>query len=282
MSIETYVAQDIRPIRQTRPAKIIHVTSTGWLIVCLAYLLVIALLQWGFSWSSIFFLSGFSAVFVFVLVSLYLFVFFRGVGRNQQIELEHPLTCSDYYMILYAASPFLGGIAGCLSGVGLDVGGQIIHRMALGTLVMTFMFWVILDPSLAMSEGLLPASRTHRAQRLASQEAERKEREAKRQQVLAQVLEIEQTHRRLWQEALEPYAQELSVLLATDADGSSKARGRAVEIGAEAWRLGGISCMRQLREMTVSTQVQQSGNKPILDYLSYWWDGIGTWRGPNS
>ena len=281
MDTNQRLVQDRRSVRAA-PVKAAHVISTIWFIVCLAYLLITALREAGFRWWVIFSLSGYSAVFVFLLVSLYLFALFRGVSRDQQIEPEHPLTCSDYYMMLYAAGPLLGGIAGCLSSIGLGDGAEFIRRMALGTFVATFVVWVILDPGLALVEGLLPASRGHRAARLAREEAERRDREAKRQQVLTGVLEAEQTHRRIWEQALAPYAQELSVLLATDADGFSAARARAIEIGAEAWRLGGIGCMRQLREMTLSLGKGRSANEPVVDYLSYWWDGIGTWRGPNS
>ncbi|MBP8303656.1 MAG: hypothetical protein KBE04_05970 [Phycisphaerae bacterium] len=265
-----------------RPLKSLHIVSTVWFVVCLVYLLVMALREAGFRWWVIFSLSGYSVVPVLVLLSLYLFALFRGVRHSQQIQVEHPLTCSEHYMVLYAAAPFLGGAAGFLSGLGLDSRIDLLHRMTLGAFITTFLVWVILDPVVAVLEGLWPASRRNRAERLARQEAQRREREVRREQVLAQVLETEQTHRRLWQQALEPHAQELSGLLATDASGFQMAQTRAVEIGAEAWRLGGIGCMRQLHEMAVSRGTLQSPGRHVVDYLPYWWDGIGTWRGPNS
>jgi hypothetical protein len=261
--------------------KVLHVLSTAWFTTCLVFLLVVALRERGVNWWVIFSLSGYSVVLVFVLVSLYLFALFRGVSRTQHLQPEHPLTCSKQYMMLYAAGPFLGGLAGSLSGLGLEGGGEFVGRTALGTFGMTFAFWVVLDPTIAVVEGLLPSSRQHRAQRMARHEAERQEREAKRHNVLAEVLEKERKHHALWEQTLRPYAQELSALMRTDIDGLAKARSRAVEIGAEAWRLGGIACMRQLREMALSLP-QPSVAGPVTDYLSYWWDGIGTWRGPNS
>jgi hypothetical protein len=260
----------------------LHVMSTAWLVVCLAYLLVVALRQRGVDWWVIFSLSGYSAVLGFVLVSLYLFALFRGVSRTQHLQPEHPLTCSEPYMMLYAAAPFLGGLAGCLSGLGLEDGGQYLHRTSLGTFGMTFAFWVVLDPTIAVLEGLVPTSRHHRSQRMARAEAERQEREANRQKILAEVIENEKKHRALWQQTLQPYAEELSALLKADADGFLRARARAVEIGAAAWRLGGIACMRQLHEMALSPSGAPSPRGPVMDYLSHWWDGIGTWRGPNS
>jgi hypothetical protein len=262
--------------------KALHVFSTAWFIACLVYLLVVRLRETQFGWWVGFSVFAYSGVAIFVLVSLYLFALFRGISRNQYIQPEHPLTCSDYYMAFYAASPFLGGLAGALSGVGLESGGQFMRWMTWGTLVATLLVWVVIDPCLALVEGLLPPSRQHRASRLARQEAERQEREAKRQQVLAQVIQTEQTHRALWQQALEAQARELSSLLTTDTHGLSRARARAVEIGAEAWRLGGIGCMRQLREMALSAARQGQAAGQITDFLPYWWDGIGTWRGPNS
>jgi hypothetical protein len=262
--------------------KVLHVLSTVWFVTCLAFLLVAGLRERGVNWWVIFSLSGYSAVLVFVLVSLYLFALFRGVSRTQRLQPEHPLTCSRNYMMLYAAAPFLGGLAGCLSGLGLEEGGDLVHRATLGTFGMTFAFWVVLDPSIAVLEGLLPPSRRHRAQRMARYEAERQEREAKRQKVLAEVLEKEKKHRALWEKTLRPYARELAGLMRTDIDGFVQAKSRAVELGAEAWRLGGIACMRQLHEMAMSPAEPSTAGSPIADYLSYWWDGIGTWRGPNS
>jgi len=51
-----------------------------------------------------------------------------------------------------------------------------------------------------------------------------------------------------------------------------------VDIGAHAWHLGGINCMRQLRDMAM----ENAGPAKTTDYISYWWDGIGTGAGPHS
>jgi hypothetical protein len=51
----------------------------------------------------------------------------------------------------------------------------------------------------------------------------------------------------------------------------------AVDIGAHAWHLGGINCMRQLRDMAM----ENAGPAKTTDYISYWWDGIGDWRRPS-
>jgi hypothetical protein len=53
-----------------------------------------------------------------------------------------------------------------------------------------------------------------------------------------------------------------------------------VDIGAQAWRLGGLNCMRQLRDMTMVIIPNHPGGRNI-DYVSYWWDGVGNWRRPS-
>jgi hypothetical protein len=50
-------------------------------------------------------------------------------------------------------------------------------------------------------------------------------------------------------------------------------------MGAEAWRLGGIACMRRLHEMAMAEHVKHSGER-VIDYITLWWDGIWSWRSP--
>jgi len=95
----------------TDKRKWLHFASTGWFMLCVGYILVSALRQAGVHWWVIFSLSGFSAIFVFLLIGLYLFAIFRGVDRNQKIEIEHPLTNTNYYLAFYDISPLLGGFA---------------------------------------------------------------------------------------------------------------------------------------------------------------------------
>ena len=76
--------------------KLVHLASTTWFMLCMGYILVLALRQAGIHWWVIFSLSGHSALLIFLLISLYLFAIFRGVGSNQRIEMEHPLTSTNY------------------------------------------------------------------------------------------------------------------------------------------------------------------------------------------
>jgi hypothetical protein len=122
--------------------RLVHFSSTAWFIVCVGYILVLALRQAGFHWWVIFSLSGHSALLIFFLISLYLFAIFRGIGRSQKIEVEHPLTSTNYYMVFYAVAPFLGGLAGDLGMIGESRISQFLLGIALGTLGATFLVWI--------------------------------------------------------------------------------------------------------------------------------------------
>ncbi len=261
----------------------VHIVSTIWFIACIGYILVLRLHQAGFHWWVIFSLSGPSSLLVFILISLYLFALFRGVAEAQKIEVEHPLTTTSYYMILYVASPLWGGLAG-MSGMAtsLDYPVNFLLGVALGTLYVTFGMWVVVDPIAGLAEMLVPSSRRHRLERLARVEAERRTRQEKREQLLAEAFAREEQERQRWRQRLGPQAEKLAGLLARDLGDASRAEREAVSIGANAWRLGGLSCMRQLRDMTVAIYGQAPDHEAVADCISNWWDGIGDWRKPLS
>ena len=149
----------------TDKRKWLHFASTGWFILCVGYILVSALRQTGLHWWVIFSLSGYSAIFVFLLIALYLFAIFRGVDRNQKIEIEHPLTNTNCYAVFYDISPLLGGFAGCVGSVGVSRVSGLVIGIALGTLVTTFLMWIVVDPTIAFIEKQLPAGRKRRLER---------------------------------------------------------------------------------------------------------------------
>ena len=264
-----------------RALKLTHVVSTTWFVLCVVYVLILALHQAGFHWWVIFSLSGHSLLVVFMLVSLYLFALFRGVRGAQQIEVEHPLTVTPAYMGFYVAAPLIGGLAGLLGMAGTRNLMQFVLGVAMGTLGTTFAIWVMVDPIAGLVEMLLPASRKHRAERLAKAEAERRERHERRERLLAEAFAREEQERHRWQQRLQPQAERLAALLAVDADGFVTAEREAVDIGAQAWRLGGINCMREVRDMAVALGKERQGDAETTDYISYWWDGIGEWRKPS-
>jgi hypothetical protein len=268
-------------ISAKRALKRIHLAGTIWFMICVGYMLILALRQVGFNWWLIFSLSGHSALMVFLLVSLYMFAFVRGVGNTQHIYLEHPLTSTDYYMGFYVSAPLLGGLAGVL-GMSTDVPDirHFLLGVALGTLGTTFAVWVVVDPLAGLIEMLLPPSRRYRAQRLKDIDAERRGRHKKREHLLAEAFAREEQERQRWQERLRPHAERLAVLSISQTLPGEQTEREALRIGALAWKLGGLTCMRQLRDMTLQIVENQQGSGEAVDYISYWWDGVGNWRRP--
>jgi hypothetical protein len=262
-----------------RTLKSIHLAGTVWFILCVGYILILALRQAGVRWWVIFSLSGHSALLFFLLVSLYLFAIFRGISSSQKVQIEHPLTSTNHYTVFYVITPLLGGLAGCLGMIGVDTIGQFVLGIALGTLSATFLVWVIVDPATALLEMLLPpASRKHRTQRLARAKALREKRQRDRERLLANVLAEEKSVRNRWQELLNPKAEKLAGLLTADRIDFKQAELEAVDIGVNAWQMGGLSCMRQLRDMAMAIARRRNRNKAVVNYIDVWWDGIGSWR----
>lgn len=267
---------------ERKALKSIHLASTAWFVICIGYILALTLHQAGFKWWVIFYLSGQSALVVFVLVSFYLFAIFRGASGAQKIEIEHPLTSSIYYMLFYVSTPFLGGLAGYCGTVGVGTTAQLLVGVGMGTFVTTFLVWVIVDPVTGLLETVLvPTSRRHRAERLAQARAEREKRQKERERFLAEVLAKTESDRHHWQQVLEPQAEKLASILMADITDVEKAEREAVQIGAEAWQLGGISCMRELCNMASAICAQKGKDRTIVEQISIWWDGIGTWRNPS-
>jgi hypothetical protein len=265
-----------------RTLKLIHLASTAWFILCIGYILVFALRQAGVHWWIIFSVSGHSTLLVLLLVSVYSFALFRGVGRSQTIEAEHPLTRTNYYMVFYLVSPILGSLAGCVGMIGVNAMKQFLLGVALGTLGTTFLVWVIVDPVTALLEMLLPAaSRKHREERLAQAKAKREKRQKDRELLIAEVLANEELDRRRWREVLKPQAEKLAGLLTANSFNFGQAEREAADIGVKAWQIGGLVCMRQLRDMAIDLYRQKTGNTAVVDYISSWWDGIGSWRIPS-
>ena len=128
---------------------------------------------------------------------------------------------------------------------------------------------------------LPPASRKHRVERLAQAKAQRAKRQKDRERLLAGVLASEEQNRRRWQQLLQPQAEKLAGLLATERIDFKQAELEAVDIGANAWQMGGLSCMRQLRDMAMDLCKKKYQDSMVIDYVSTWWDGIGNWRSPS-
>lgn len=263
-----------------RTLQLIHLASTVWFIICIVYILVLTLRQAGVRWWIVFSLSGHGLLITLTLISLYLFAIFRGISSSQKVQVEHLLTSTDYYRVFYVVTPLLGGFAGCLGMIGISTVGQFASGVALGTLGTTFLVWVIVDPLTGLLEMLLPsASRRHRSQRIARAKALRQIRQENRENLLQDVFVKEEQKRQQWREVLKPKAEMLAEMLAADEIDFKQIEYEAVGIGVKAWQIGGLSCMRELRDMAI--ELAKEKNKSVVDYIGVWWDGIGSWRQPS-
>lgn len=265
-------------MRQRDELRLIHIASTVWFVLCVGYVMTLALRQVGANWWVVFSLSGHGILILLVLVSLYLFAIFRGISSSQNVHVEHPLTNTAYYATFYVTAPLLGTLAGCLGMIGETTASQFLLGIALGTLGVTFLVWVIVDPVIGLLELLLPASRKHRVQRLAKARALREQKQRDRDNLLAEVLAKEDKDRRSWHEMLQPQAEKLALLLEAGPTDLEHAEQEAVGIGVSAWQAGGLTCMRELRTMAISICEQNDQSRTVVDHISFWWDGIGSWR----
>jgi hypothetical protein len=127
---------------------------------------------------------------------------------------------------------------------------------------------------------LLPSvSRRHRSQRIVQAKALRQSRQEDRESLLQDVFVKEEQKRQQWRDVLKPKAEMLAEMLAADEIDFKQIEGEAVGIGVKAWQIGGLSCMRELRDMTL--ELAREKNKSVVDYIGVWWDGIGSWRQPS-
>ncbi len=257
--------------------KRIHFISTVWFFCAVAYFFLFSLRQAGKSWWVIISLSGYSTSLAFLFVSLYLFAIYRGIARSQKIEIEHPITTSFYYMVFYVISPLLGGFAGAVSGMQNTRLLNYFLVVAVGTFWVTFIVWIIIDPAAGLLEMLLPASCRHREKRLLQADAHRREEEIAKQRILIDVEKTEKSEQAYWEKILKPYAKELGQLLAEAGDNRNSIENQVVNIGLAAWRIGGLNCMRKLQSMAADTCEKHTALM-LKDYISIWWDGIGTWQ----
>jgi len=268
------------PTNKKNIFKLMHFASTAWFMLCTSYILILALRQAGFRWWVIFSLSGYSALLILLLVSLYLFAVFRGIDRSQKIEIEHPLTSTAYYTMFYDTCPFLGCLAGYLGMIGASKISEVSSGIALGTLATTFLVWIIVDPVIGSLEKMLPVSRKHRIQRLLQAKALRHQQQQEQKVLLDRILATEEQNRQRWQQILQPYSGKLAGLLSNQTY-NEQAEKEAVSICANVWQMGGLNCMRQLYSMTMEKCDRNYQNSMAANYLSNWWDGIGTWRNPS-
>jgi len=121
-----------------KTSRLINLVNTVWFILGVGYVLVFTMRQASVHSRLIFFISGLSTLVALLIVSVYLFVLFGGVGKKQRIEAEYPLTSIDYYMVFYILTPVLGSLAGRVGIKGVSAIKLFLLGIATGSLVATF------------------------------------------------------------------------------------------------------------------------------------------------
>jgi hypothetical protein len=261
-----------------RLLKRIHIWGTVWLLVCASALLVISLRQAGVKWWVIFSISGYGAVFLVFLLALYLFALFRGVVRAQYVQ-EHPLSTSPAYLFFYDMTPFLGTLAGLIAGVGIVDLVALLRIVAEGTLAMTFVTWVVVDSAVGLVEAILPQSRRHRLRRLAEARAEKQRIQQENVALLKSLEQRELDLQKLWEQTFRDAVDDLVELYCDPAGRMQQIQAKTAELGAKAWQMGQITCMRFVHQM-IHNRLRERIKNGCVDYAALWWDGIGTWRRP--
>jgi Ca2+/Na+ antiporter len=263
---------------QRRALIAVHIISTAWFVLCVAYIMVYVLRQADVEWWVIFSLTGHSAVMVFLFLSIYLFAFYRGVARSVNTEQEHPISQQISYMLLYYLSPFLGTVAGFYAMLGVALYKEFFLGVAVATFWATFLVWIVLDPLISLTEMLFPASRTHRRARLAQAKALRAQKQQEREQLLARLEREEKYRQGQLRLTMEPLAARLAAILTNRSTKSQQKQFAAVELGVQAWQLGRLEGMKLLHEMSRERTGANSEDSPgWIDFISRWWDGIGSW-----
>ena len=219
----------------------IHICGTLWFLLCAAVLLILSMRQAGLKWWLIFSLSGYSAVLLLFLFTIYLFAIFQGVVRNLN-STEHPLSTSIYYIALYDLAPFFGAVAGLFALTSSGSWITVLNSIVQGALTMTFIVWIVIDPLLGLIEASLPSSIAHRKQRLV-EIRDQKQKQQEDNRVLLQNLEAEELEKMTaWEHFFEAYAKEIADLLSHSADEVQTQR-RVIELGALAWKTGKLTGM---------------------------------------
>lgn len=256
--------------------KRIHICGTLWFLLCAAGLLALSLRQAGFQWWIVFSLSGYWAVLLFFLFTIYLFAIYQGVVRNQN-PVEHPLTTAYSYIILYDAAPFLGSLSGLLAATSWSW-ISLFNAASQGTLAMTFLMWIVIDPIVGLVESALPASTAARRERIQNQRRRKIMLKHENEELLRRLEQQEAELKEQWARQFEPYAKEAARLLCCDEQNDANQR-RLVELGAMAWQQGQLVCMQYFHEM-ILREIRGRPDRPTVDYAALYWDGIGVWRRP--
>ncbi len=159
-----------------------------------------------------------------------------------------------------------------------DTANQYLSGITLGTLITTFVVWVIIDPVLGLLEMLLPESHKCYIQRQKQAKIIKEKQQNEHKRLLAEISVNENSTYQHWHKMLKPQAEKLASLLMDDIADQEEAGREAAGIGVNAWQIGGLNCMRELRNMALDLCRKKNKNEEVVDYITFWWDGIGGWR----
>lgn len=259
----------------------LHVAGTAWFAACMVFVLVVSLRQANVRWAVLFPLAGPGALVLFVLISIYLFAIFRGISGSNKLTDEHPITSSRYYKAFYVTTPFWGSLAGCLATTELRPISGLLLTVAFGSLLMTFLVWVILDPAIGLVETLVFPS-AHRAlrRRKGQERHAAKTRRQQRETLLQEVVEHRKEQADRLRALIAPKAARLAEVLsvAGSCDPEDVER-RIIALGLEAWQIGGKEGMRILYEIVLDRcSAMGAAQRTLAELISSLWDGIGSWR----
>ena len=120
----------------------------------------------------------------------------------------------------------------------------------------------------------------NRRKHMGEVKAMRKKERLAKEHLLAEVQAREELERSRLGEILLPYAEKLAALMTSGEAADECMETKVVDIGVNAWRIGELNCMRQLHSMAMDICGRKCQNVKVIDYISIWWDGIGSWRNP--
>jgi hypothetical protein len=261
--------------------KTVHITSTLFFAASACYLLVTSIYHAAGNTMLTTPLSAYSVPIIFLLITWYLFAVYRGISRDQKIEIEHPLTTAGFYLFFYKLTPLLGAIAGVMAAWGIFDSDFFLLITAGGAVFTTFLVWIFVDPLVGMLEMLLPSSRRHRGKRLARSRAEYKKQCLARQSILKELEKIEEVQQRQWDQTLMPLAHKLAELICFNHAAIDACRAEAVDIGVRLWQYGGLECMKYIHSKAMDICRDECRQIDNFGSISCWWQGIGTWRNPS-
>ncbi len=255
-------------MKNEKVLKYVHFLSMCFFLLSAGYMLSYILMQ---KTRNSFFvsLSGLSTLIFGAIVFFYLLAFIKSLTLNNYYKAEHPFTSSIYYMIFYDLSPFIGASGAIIAMSMLKEIDSKMLFISIGTLISSFLVWILLDPLIQVSEMLLPSSLKYKKKRKKHLKAIKK---AHKNAQLNVLKEIKESEKELKSQRV---FQEMSLKLFEALNDNEPEENEIIDLGLKAWQIGKIQGMQQLFEMTFKNEKDKQIKGKRLSYI---WDGIGSWK----